>query len=90
LGFFIGAALLVLVGFKMALGVLAIFLLCVLIALLTLAKSPLGNKANNKARIGDVFSVGKSVNRLSATRLFYLPPETPGLWLLFRFFSILL
>jgi len=90
LGFFIGAALLVLVGFKMALGVLAIFLLGVLIAFLAFAKSPLGNKANNKARIGDVFSVGKSVNRLSATRLFYLPPETPGLWLLFRFFSILL
>jgi len=62
--------LLVLVGFKMALGVLAIFLLGVLIAFLAFAKSPLGNKANNNVRIGDVFSVSRSVNRLSAARLF--------------------
>ena len=70
LGFFLGAALLVLVEFKMALGALVIFLVCVLVAFLTFARSPLGGKADVGVKIGDVFSTSKSVNRLAVARLF--------------------
>lgn len=70
LGFFLGAALLVLFEFKMALGVLVTFLVCVLVAFLTFARSPLGTNADVGVKISDVFSTSKSINQLSVARLF--------------------
>ena len=69
-GFFVGAALLVITGFKLSLVILALFLVCVLLILAQFAQSPLGKAADKQAKIGDVFSISKAINQLSAARLF--------------------
>ena len=69
LGFFWGAVLLSLFGFRLAIFIMTIALLIVCIASLFLLKQDLG-KAKYKAKFKDVFSTSSSVNLLSAARLF--------------------
>lgn len=68
-GFFLGGLLLTLIGFKLAVlvmsGVLALVLLCSLMFL----ESDLG-KAKNKPKFRHIFSKSRSVNILSAARMF--------------------
>lgn len=70
LGFFLGAALLAFCGFEIALAVLATFLVFVLIFIVSFVRAPLGVTADKQVKIGDVFSVSRSINQLSAARLF--------------------
>lgn len=68
-GFFIGAALLELVGFRIALALLALMLLTVLI--ITAIKLPSGlGKMKSKPKFTQVFSSSSRINWLSAARFF--------------------
>ncbi|ENM5738865.1 organoarsenical effux MFS transporter ArsJ [Vibrio mimicus] len=68
-GFFLGGALLSLIGFQYAVAAMAAVLLLVFIGSLMSLKSDLG-KAKNKPKFSDIFSKSASVNILSAARLF--------------------
>lgn len=68
-GFFLGGALLSLIGFQYAVATMAVVLLLVFIGSLMSLKSDLG-KARNKPKFSDIFSKSASVNILSAARLF--------------------
>jgi predicted MFS family arabinose efflux permease len=68
-GYFIGAALLDLVGFRGALATLAMMLLLVLIVTTVLLPSGLG-KMKTKPKFTQVFSNIAAINRLSAARFF--------------------
>lgn len=68
-GFFIGGALLTLLGFKAAILVMACALLLVWIFSLFSLKKDLG-KAKNKPKFSQVFSKSQAVNILSAARMF--------------------
>ncbi|EKF9811485.1 organoarsenical effux MFS transporter ArsJ [Vibrio cholerae] len=68
-GFFLGGALLSLIGFQYAVAAMAAVLVLVFIGSLMSLKSDLG-KAKNKPKFSDIFSKSASVNILSAARLF--------------------
>lgn len=68
-GFFLGAALLSLLGFKGAVLAMAIMLAAVWLLSVIKLKSELG-KAKNKPKFSEIFSKSRSVNILSAARLF--------------------
>ncbi|HGH6026069.1 TPA: organoarsenical effux MFS transporter ArsJ [Vibrio mimicus] len=68
-GFFLGGALLSLIGFQYAVAAMAGVLVLVFIGSLMSLKSDLG-KAKNKPKFSDIFSKSASVNILSAARLF--------------------
>jgi len=68
-GFFIGGALLTLVGFRGALGVLAGGLFLTLIATIVLLPHDLG-KSRAKAKFTQIFSKTREINWLSAARFF--------------------
>ncbi|MGI2260434.1 organoarsenical effux MFS transporter ArsJ [Shewanella sp. GXUN23E] len=68
-GFFLGAALLSLLGFKGAVLLMALMLTLVWLLSLAKLKSDLG-KAKNKPKFSEIFSKSRSVNILSAARLF--------------------
>ncbi len=69
LGFFIGGALLTLLGFKTAILVMAIGLTIVWLLSLVLLKKEMG-KAKNKPKFTQVFSKDPAINYLSAARMF--------------------
>lgn len=69
IGFFLGGALLSLLGFKNAVLTMAIALVVVWLASLWLLKQDLG-KAKNKPKFSDIFSKSRAINLLSAARLF--------------------
>ncbi|WP_338726497.1 organoarsenical effux MFS transporter ArsJ [Shewanella baltica] len=68
-GFFLGGALLALLGFELAIATMAIMLGLVWLLSLVMLKKDLG-KANNKPKFTEIFSKSRSVNILSAARLF--------------------
>ena len=68
-GFFLGGALLALIGFKGAVLAMALILSGVWLASVVLLKKDLG-KAKAKSRFRDIFSKSRAVNVLSAARLF--------------------
>lgn len=68
-GFFLGGALLALIGFKGAVLAMALVLAAVWLASVALLKRDLG-KAKAKSRFRDIFSKSRAVNVLSAARLF--------------------
>lgn len=68
-GFFLGGGLLTLFGFKTAIILMATVLACVWVLSLMLLKKDIG-KAKNKPKFKTIFSKSKSVNYLSAARLF--------------------
>ena len=68
-GFFMGGALLVWLGFQGAVTAMAAVLLIVWISSLLLLKKELG-KASYKPKFREIFSKSDSVNRLSAARFF--------------------
>ncbi|MBJ6919890.1 organoarsenical effux MFS transporter ArsJ [Vibrio cholerae] len=68
-GFFLGGALLSLIGFQYAVATMAAVLVLVFIGSVMSLKSDLG-KARNKPKFSDIFSKSASVNILSAARLF--------------------
>ncbi|QIL84688.1 organoarsenical effux MFS transporter ArsJ [Vibrio sp. HDW18] len=68
-GFFIGGALLTLIGFQYAVAAMAGVLLLVFIGSVLSLKSDLG-KAKNKPKFAEIFSKSARVNILSAARLF--------------------
>lgn len=68
-GFFVGGLLLSLVGFQVALMILAGVVLTALIIPALLMKGDLG-KPNKKARFRQMFSKNRAVNMLSAARVF--------------------
>ncbi len=68
-GFFVGAALLELLGFRGALAVLAGMLAAVLVVTVLLLPSGVG-KMRAKPRFAQVFSQVPAINRLAAARLF--------------------
>jgi predicted MFS family arabinose efflux permease len=68
-GFFIGGALLTLVGFRGALGILAGGLFLTLLATITLLPHDLG-KSRARARFSQIFSKTREINWLSAARFF--------------------
>ena len=68
-GFFLGGALLALLGFRGALLVMAALLALVWLASLLLLKKDLG-KAKAKPRFRDILSKSRAINILSAARLF--------------------
>lgn len=68
-GFFLGGALLSVLGFSGAILAMALALTCVWILSLIILKKDLG-KAKNKPKFTDIFSKSKSVNYLSAARMF--------------------
>ncbi|MDN3680177.1 organoarsenical effux MFS transporter ArsJ [Vibrio tapetis subsp. quintayensis] len=68
-GFFMGGALLSLVGFQNAVLGMAVVLSAVFIASLMLLDNNLG-KAKSKPKFTQVFSKSSSINRLSAARMF--------------------
>lgn len=69
LGFFLGGALLTTIGFKSAVAVMAIGLAVVWLLSLALLKRDLG-KAKAKPKFRDIFSKSRTINLLSAARLF--------------------
>ncbi|MGK0442043.1 MAG: putative MFS family arabinose efflux permease [Pseudohongiellaceae bacterium] len=69
LGFFLGAALLAAFEFRTAILMMAIALMMVCIASLFLLKQDLG-KTTYKPKFKDIFSTSRTVNLLSAARLF--------------------
>lgn len=69
IGFFVGAALLEWVGFRMALGSLAILLFIVLVITAVLLPAGVG-KLKSKPKFTQVFSKVAAINRLSAARFF--------------------
>ncbi|MGL6161844.1 organoarsenical effux MFS transporter ArsJ [Microbulbifer sp.] len=68
-GFFLGGALLALLGFRGAVGIMAAALALVWLASVLLLKRDLG-KAKAKSKFRDIFSKSRAVNLLSAARLF--------------------
>ena len=68
-GFFLGGALLTLLGFRLALAVMAGGLLLVWLASLALLKRDLG-KAKAKPKFRDLLSKNRAINTLSAARMF--------------------
>ena len=68
-GFFMGGALLTLLGFQGAVLMMAILLLVVWLFSVVKLKKDLG-KAKNKPKFSQVFSKSRSINILSAARLF--------------------
>ncbi|QXC56657.1 organoarsenical effux MFS transporter ArsJ [Vibrio mimicus] len=68
-GFFLGGALLSLIGFQYAVAAMAGVLVLVFIGSVMSLKSDIG-KAKNKPKFSDIFSKSASVNILSAARLF--------------------
>ena len=68
-GFFLGGALLTFVGFQYAILIMALCLLIVWLFSLLSLKQDLG-KAKNKPKFSEVFSKNRSVNILSAARIF--------------------
>ncbi|MCY9845046.1 organoarsenical effux MFS transporter ArsJ [Vibrio caribbeanicus] len=68
-GFFLGGALLSLIGFQYAVAAMAAVLLVVFIGSVISLKSDLG-KAKNKPKFSEIFSKSTSVNILSAARMF--------------------
>ena len=68
-GFFAGAALLEWVGFRMALGLLAVSLLAVLVATVVLLPRGVG-KMKSKPKFTQVFSNRPAINWLAAARFF--------------------
>ena len=68
-GFFLGGALLALLGFRMAIAAMAAALALVWLGSLVLLKKDLG-KASSKPRFSQMFSKSRAVNILSAARLF--------------------
>lgn len=69
IGFFMGGALLSMLGFSAAVLAMAAALALVWLASLLLLKADLG-KASSKPRFTEIFSKSAAVNRLSAARLF--------------------
>ncbi len=69
LGFFFGGALLMLIGFRGAIGAMLATLLVVWLMSLVLLKTDLG-RAKHKPKISNVFSKSSAINRLSAARMF--------------------
>lgn len=68
-GFFLGGALLTAIGFKSAIAAMAIGLAAVWLPSLVLLKRDLG-KAKAKPKFRDLFSKSRTINLLSAARLF--------------------
>lgn len=68
-GFFIGGALLATIGFQYAVAAMALVLVLVFIGSVMGLKSDLG-KAKTKPKFSEIFSKSRSVNILSAARLF--------------------
>ncbi|MGE6381054.1 organoarsenical effux MFS transporter ArsJ [Shewanella baltica] len=68
-GFFLGGALLALLGFELSIATMAIMLGLVWLLSLMMLKKDLG-KAKNKPKFTEIFSKSRSVNILSAARLF--------------------
>lgn len=68
-GFFLGGALLMWLGFGGAVGAMAIALTIVWLLSLILLKQDLG-KAKNKPKFRDIFSKSRAINILSAARMF--------------------
>jgi predicted MFS family arabinose efflux permease len=68
-GFFLGGALLALLGFAGAVGAMALALLVVWLLSLVLLQRDLG-KAKSKPKFTEIFSKSAAINRLSAARLF--------------------
>lgn len=68
-GFFLGGALLALLGFRGAIGGMAAVLTLVWLASLLLLRQDLG-KAKSKPKFSEIFSKSPAVNVLSAARLF--------------------
>lgn len=68
-GFFLGGALLTLLGFRMAVGVMAASLLLVWLASLVLLKRDLG-KSKAKPKFRELLSKSRAINVLSAARMF--------------------
>ncbi|CZF79916.1 Major Facilitator Superfamily protein [Grimontia celer] len=68
-GFFLGGALLSLIGFQYAVAAMAGVLLLVFIGSLLFLKSDMG-KAKTKPKFSEIFSKSSSVNILSAARMF--------------------
>ena len=68
-GFFLGGALLSLLGFRYSVLLMAAVLLLVFIGSIVSLKGDLG-KAKSKPKFGELFSKSRSVNILSAARLF--------------------
>ncbi|MFT6028651.1 MAG: MFS family permease [Oleiphilaceae bacterium] len=69
IGFFLGGALLTLVGFQCAILLMAVCLLFVWLFSVFSLKKDLG-KARNKPKFSEIFSKSRSVNILSAARMF--------------------
>ncbi len=69
LGFFVGGGLLASIGFQYALAAMAATLLLVFIASLVLLKADIG-KSKSKPKFKQLFSKSKTINVLSAARLF--------------------
>ncbi len=69
IGFFLGGALLSVVGFKASVAVMAVALALVWLSSLALLKRDLG-KARHKPRFRDLLSKSRAINLLSAARLF--------------------
>lgn len=69
IGFFLGGALLSVVGFKASVAVMAVALALVWLSSLALLKRDLG-KAKHKPRFRDLLSKSRAINLLSAARLF--------------------
>lgn len=69
IGFFLGAALLALIGFQGAIITMALMLFLVFIASLRLLQNDLGSRSF-KAKFKTLFSKSKRINGLSAARLF--------------------
>jgi len=67
-GFFLGGALLMLLGFTGAIGAMAVTLALVWLASLVLLKRDLG-KAKSKPKFRDILSKSRAINILSAARL---------------------
>lgn len=68
-GFFLGGALLSLLGFQLAVLAMAVVLGLVWLLSLVFLKQDLG-KAKNKPKFGQIFSKSRAVNYLSAARMF--------------------
>ncbi|NRB22597.1 organoarsenical effux MFS transporter ArsJ [Shewanella sp.] len=68
-GFFLGGALLSLFGFTFAIAIMAIALTLVWVLSLFTLKRELG-KAKNKPKFSEIFSKSRSINILSAARMF--------------------
>ncbi len=69
IGFFLGGALLSVVGFKASVAAMAVALALVWLSSLALLKRDLG-KAKHKPRFRDLLSKSRAINLLSAARLF--------------------